>query len=118
TERGSIASSSQCDREIVSKMRQGPMTSGARIAIGTIKDIAKRAAARADDPDRLLATLDTVAVRVVATTSSEDAPIGASKRFAISSKDGQETLSAPRLGTAQMYSRADKKRVLGWLEQQ
>lgn len=114
---GGLIEPSQAEREIVSRMRQGPVASGELITLGTIEDLARQAASRAQDPDGAVATLRTLEVRVIATMSAEDEPIGARKRFNLSLEDGQQALSSESLGTIQMTSRRDKRRVLRWLDQ-
>ncbi len=103
-------------RELVARMRQGPMEPGELIWVGTIKEIATRAAENADDPEQQLQALKALEVRVVATMSSEDKPIGAWKRFDIEMPaDGSEHIKAQRLDTVQMKTRREKRRVLAWL---
>jgi hypothetical protein len=112
TEQRPISSAKQQESQIVSLMRQGPLASGELISIGTIEELFNAAVGAGNSwpAPQLPQHLE---VRIVATMSSEDNPIGAWKRFEIS-EDGQRSRPMS-LGTHQMYTRRAKRRVLGWL---
>lgn len=111
-EQGAISSSEQPSLQIVSQMRQGPLGRGQLIVIGAIEDLVRDAAGQGGDEEaKSVRYLD---IRVVATMSSEDNPVGAWKRFEIS--ESGKRARALRLGTQQMHSRAKKREVLGWID--
>ncbi|MBN1238942.1 MAG: hypothetical protein JXB36_10595 [Gammaproteobacteria bacterium] len=113
TERTPISSSEQPDREIVSLTRQGPIPPGELISIGTLEDMVNVAMDVPSDADTPLDDVSCVEVRVVATMSSEDNPVGAYKRFQMLEQG--ERSEATTLGTHQMYKRREKQEVMRWL---
>lgn len=115
TEQEPITTSEQSRLSIVAKMRQGPIGVGELVTLGKLDDLARRALGGVDAPDGSLQALKWIDIRVVATMSSEDSPIGASKRFNVGFGDGAFARSTT-LGTAQLYSRRDQRRVRAWIE--
>ena len=115
TDHEPVSSVDQGEHQIVALMRQGPLSPTDLIAVGTIEDLARRAVESGGEADQLMAHLETLEVRVVATMSSEDNAIGAWKRFEVDFRPGRERCRPVRLGTKQMLTRKEKRQVNRWI---
>lgn len=114
--RGSLSNDDREDAR-TRPVEQGPMAPGEVLVAGTIREIAACAAHRGiDDGGVGVATIQALEIRVVATMSSEDQPIGAWKRFGVDRVDDGYVVSAERLGTKQMHSRRERRQVRRWLD--
>src|SRR5690606_25851611 len=81
TEHGTISTADHEDRQIISHTRQGPLPPGKLMSVGTIEEMARVALGTSSDEDVPVRDLECVEIRIIATMSSEDKPVGATKRF-------------------------------------
>lgn len=113
-----VSSSQQNQREIVSRMRQGPLASGGLIAVGTVRDIAERAITdKAGQSQTTLEALKTIEIRVVVRLAASLQPVGAFKRINVDFGDGSAEAWPADARSQHLTKRRHRKQVQAWLEQ-
>lgn len=116
TEIHSVSSVLQGDHAIASLVRQGPLAPGKMLTVGTLEELFLLTVQGIADSENVSDGLHAIEIRVVATVSSEDQPIGARRRFLISTDEGGRRFRPEQQGTKQMLSRSEARQVMSWLD--
>lgn len=101
-----IAAQQESSAQIETAIKQGPLSPGNFIVLGTFRELLE---------DATPEPADALELRVVAHLGSQDAPVGARRRFRVV-REGQEPRLEVAAATEQLSRRRERREVRGWLE--
>jgi hypothetical protein len=107
---------------LVETTRQGPMAPGSFNHIGTFEEIIERVLHFHDIPSKGCdvtddLNLEAIELRLVAVYGSEDAPIGALRKFELNMDEKGRYLTPTTLDTRRFASRLRRRKVRQWLRE-
>lgn len=113
-----VSSMKQGDQEIISQTRQGPLSPGEILTVSTFPQLGRRVVSKeqTEEHSSVENPNQSFEIRVIATVSSEDRPIGARRGFRIEPDHEKERIKPLIAYTKLMTSRSEIKEVTRWLE--
>ncbi|MEX0761402.1 MAG: hypothetical protein WD208_01900 [Dehalococcoidia bacterium] len=103
--------------EAEARLRQGPLSPGAFIPLGTFDDLLTDPQEGIPGTPLPADDVHTIEIRAVAAFGSEDKPVGARREFSVNTTGDSLQVRPAKHYTKQMSSRSERREVMEWLEE-